>query len=148
MKRLTTRLLLLALLLLAGLAGCGGNSPAAEDPNLVYTQIWQTVEFAQTQTVLLSPPTATLTLTPLVSLTPEPSNTPLVSSTPAVSLATSTPLVRVTPPGSGSQTACDNSILLEDVTYPDGTVVNPGQSFIKPGSLRTPGRAHGTTTTT
>ena len=131
MKRVSVRFLILSILIFVALAGCGGNSPAAtEDPNLVYTQIWQTVEFAQTQTALVITPTATPTNTPEASPTLEITITPLISSTPNVSLATNTPLVRNTQPAPGSQ-PCDNGILVEDVTYPDGTEVNPGEVIIK-----------------
>jgi hypothetical protein len=139
MKRVSVRLLILSILLFTALAGCGGNSPAAtDDPNLVYTQIWQTVEFAQTQTALVITPTETPTHTPEASPTLEMTNTPLLSSTPNVSLATNTPLVRNTPVSPGTQ-PCDNGVFVADVTYPDGSEVVAGQPFVKTWRFRNTG---------
>jgi hypothetical protein len=130
MKRFSVRLLILSILIFAILAGCGGSPAATDDPNLVYTQIWQTVELAQTQTALVITPSATPTNTPEFSPTPEITNTPLISSTPDVSLATSTPLVRNTPLLPGNE-PCDNAVFVADVTYPDGSEVIAGQQFVK-----------------
>jgi hypothetical protein len=113
------------------LTACGGNSSETSTPdaNLVYTQMWETVQVAQTQTALLNPsPTNTLQIT----LTSEPTNTPLISNTPSgtqQSGPTSTP--RATRNSGGTQPSCDNAQFVDDVTIPDGHVVTAGAPFVK-----------------
>jgi hypothetical protein len=129
---------LLMALMLVGVASCGGNKPTA-DPSLAFTQAWQTVEVAQTQTAQFASPTPSFTNTPEASATqesatktPAPTNTPLITSTLmpgtpsptvfslATSAFTSTPF-----------TACDNANFVSDVTIPDGTEIAAGSTFEK-----------------
>jgi hypothetical protein len=137
MTRYTKIAWLLIAFALLSLVACGGKQPVSPtaDSNLVYTQIWQTVEAVQTQTALAMPPEPTVTNTPEISLTPKPTNTPLITSTPLVSEASSTPLVLPTAAGT-SQSVCDNYQFVADVTYPDGTVVSPGTPIIKTWSIK------------
>lgn len=122
--------LILAVLMLF-LAACGGNSSETPTPdaNLVYTQMWETVQVAQTQTALLNP---TPTNTPQVTFTPEVTNTPLISNTPSgtqQSGATSTP--RATRNSGGTQPSCDNAQFVDDITIQDGEAVTAGMPFVK-----------------
>jgi hypothetical protein len=114
---------------LIGLAACGGGSPTT-DPSLAYTQIWQTVAAAQTQTALYASPTPQISNTPSISPTPHATNTPLLTSTllPGVPSATSFSISTLV----GTQSAaCDNAGFIDDVTYPDYSEVAVGTSFLK-----------------
>jgi len=114
---------------LFGLAACGGGTPTT-DPSLAFTQIWQTVEVAQTQTSLAASPTPNITNTPSLSPTPKASNTPLLTNTPLPGVASATPFTISTLAGTQSA-ACDNAIGISDVTYPDGSEVVAGAPFEK-----------------
>ena len=136
MKYLTRIFWLLIAFVLLTLAACGGGaspSPTA-DPNLVYTQIWQTVEAGQTQTVLAVPPTLAVTSTPEATLTPKITNTPLISETPLPGTPSATPLINT--PQSTAQQACDNASFGGDITYTDGSEVPAGQTFVKTWSIK------------
>jgi hypothetical protein len=119
------------------LAACGEGTSVTStaDPNLVYTQIWVTVEVGQTQTALAVPPTPINTSTPKVSSTPKSTNTPLISETPLPGTPSVTPLV-VRTLQSTSQQACDNASFGGDVTYADGSVVPAGQPFVKTWNIK------------
>lgn len=118
-----------------GLSSCnlGQAAPTEQDPNQVYTQLWVTVAAAQSQTARVSPPTtgptAGPTVTPEASVTSGPTNTPLLSPTPQPGAATNTRAVSPNP--GGSRNTCDNALFIDDVTIPDGTILSPGQTFIK-----------------
>jgi hypothetical protein len=49
---------------------------------------------------------------------------PAVSALPTFSFASATPLV-------GGTSNCDNAVYAADVTIPDGTILQPGESFVK-----------------
>ena len=116
------------------LTACGGGSSdtPTSDANLVYTQMWETVQIAQTQTALANPPA---TNTPQTSSTPEATNTPLISETPSsgtpASGATSTPKATKNSGGTTTGSSCDNAQFVDDVTIPDGAVVPSGLPFVK-----------------
>jgi Ig-like domain from next to BRCA1 gene len=129
MSRFTRLTWLLMAFILAGLAACGGGTPTA-DSALAMTQIWKTVEVAQTLTALAVSPTPSITNTPAVSLTPQATNTPLISSTPLPGVLSATPFTLPTPAGTQSA-PCDNAIGVADVTFPDGAEVFPGAPFVK-----------------
>jgi predicted small lipoprotein YifL len=119
-------------LLLVTLAACGKGAlgTPTSNPNLVYTQIWETVVVGQTQTQAALPPTQAATSTPEITSTPRNTNTPLVSSTPAAGTVSVTPAVKnTTNPSTGG--ACDNATFVADVTYPDNSEVPAGQPIIK-----------------
>jgi hypothetical protein len=67
----------------------------------------------------LTPPSST----PAPSLTPLPT-LPAISALPTFAFASSTPLV-------GGTSNCDNAAYAADVTIPDGTILQPGESFVK-----------------
>ena len=129
MSRFTKLIWLAMALILIGLTSCGGGKPTT-DPSLAYTQIWLTVEVAQTQTALLSSPTPTTTNTPAISPTPKITNTPLLTNTPLTPVPSATHFSISTPAGSPS-TSCDNANFVKDVTIQDGDEVAAGAPFIK-----------------
>ncbi len=129
MSRLIKLTWLVTAFILFWLAACGGGTPTT-DPSLAYTQIWQTVEVAQTQTALAASPTPSSTNTPAVSSTPGASNTPLLTNTPLPGVPSATPFTISTPAGTQS-TTCDNAVGVTDVTYPDGSEVVAGAPFVK-----------------
>ncbi len=132
-------------LILIGLAACGGATPTT-DPSLAYTQIWKTVEVAQSQTALASSPTPSLTETPAISPTPEASNTPLLTSTPLTAGPTNTPFsISTTKPLVTQSTACDNANFVSDVNFPDGSEVVAGAPFVKTWSFKNLGPCTWTT---
>jgi hypothetical protein len=132
MKHATRILWLLIALILFILAACGGGQSASptSDPNLVYTQIWQTVEVGQTQTAAVVPPTPAFTNTPAITSTSKPTNTPLISQTPLPGSASNTPVANNTPQSTSPQ-VCDNATFGGDITYADGSEVPAGQPFDK-----------------
>jgi hypothetical protein len=114
-----------ACLVCVSLAGC--NLPQQAEtttPELNVTQAYQTVAARLTEAVAITP-----TFTP-ASPTVSGTSSPTPSTTPTLA----TPLISPTPPKAGTPTSsCDlvapgNPI---DVTIPDDTVMQPGQSFTK-----------------
>ncbi len=132
--------LLLALLFFT-LVACGKGpigSPTS-NPNIVYTQIWETVAVGQTQTAAAVPPTQAATNTPEATVTPKVTNTPLVSSTPASGDATAVPSSQPTASNTlrpTSQATCDNFQFVSDVTVPDGSEVSAGSTIIKTWQIK------------
>jgi hypothetical protein len=120
---------LLAAFFLLGLASCGGGSPTT-DPSLAITQVWRTVEVAQTQTALSASPTPSSTYTPAVSPSIQATNTPLITNTPLPGTPSATPFTIATLSGSQAA-ACDNAVGIADVTYPDFSEVAAGETFVK-----------------
>jgi hypothetical protein len=143
MSRLTTLTWLFLAFILVGLAACGGATPTT-DPALAYTQIWQTVEVAQTQTALAVSPTPSLTSAPTISPTPQATNTPLLTNTPLAGVPTSTPLTIPTLAGTKS-VSCDNASFVTDVTIPDSTEIPAGSTFIKTWEFKNLGPCSWTT---
>ena len=129
MSRFTKITWLLVAFLSFGLAACGGGTPTS-DPSLAMTQIYRTVQVAQTQTALSASATPSITNTPAVSSTPLITNTPLLTNTPLAGASTATPFTLSTPAGTQA-TACDNAGSITDVTFPDYTEVFPGAPFTK-----------------
>ena len=77
---------------------------------------------------------AAASLTPLASPTSEPSTeAPTVTVTMTVGVLT-TPGILGTPLG-----LCDNAVFVSDVTVPDGSVMTPGQEFLKTWKVRNTG---------
>ena len=89
----------------------------------------QTAAAAATETAAIILPTLTSTLTPFPSQTPV--NSPTVTPTFIFLLATST--------SASSGAACDDATFVSDLTIPDHTVENPGQSFVKTWVLQNTG---------
>jgi len=120
-----------------GLAACGGGKNTA-DPSLAITQIWQTVEVAQTQTGLAVSPTPSLTNTPTITPTLQTTNTPLITNTPLPGTPSATPYSIPTTAGT-QPAAVDNAIFIADVTYPDGSEVVAGTPFTKTWQVKNAG---------
>ncbi len=129
LSRTTILWSLVAILIVAGVitliySFSGGQADAVTEVNAVYTNAAATLA-AQQQTLQAAVPSATPT--PAVSATPTATITPLVSPTLSglVGTFSTATLSGVVAP------TCDNSVYLSDVTIPDNTAVNPGQSFTK-----------------
>jgi hypothetical protein len=119
------------------LAACGAGTPPTPttDPNLIITQVAQTIE-------------ANLALTasaqPTETFTPEPSQTPIVTNTPAVtSLPVGTPgiptMALPTVPGGGTGISPDAMAFSADVTIPDNTQLSPSSEFTKTWRVKNTG---------
>jgi hypothetical protein len=113
-------------LALLSLAACNlPRSAETATPVLDVTQAYQTVAARLTQAVVVTPTVTPATPTALGTSSPTPSTTPTIATPP---------LISPTPPKYGTATSsCDlaapgNPI---DVTIPDDTVMQPGQSFTK-----------------
>jgi hypothetical protein len=78
-----------------------------------------------TSTPTLIPPTATPTLVP-------PTDMPVINHTSGIWQNSNAP-VQV------DYSLCDNSAYIDDVTIPDGTVLSPGETFIKKWTLQNTG---------
>ncbi|MBI3174777.1 MAG: hypothetical protein HYZ25_13715 [Chloroflexi bacterium] len=113
--------LILILLTALTLSACG-SSQAEETPTLsvedLQTAAVGTFQAVQTQTALAAP-----TMTP----PPSPTVTPTFALLPTLPLntqAVNTPVVATT-------ASCNKLLYISDVTIPDNTAVNPGQTFTK-----------------
>jgi hypothetical protein len=151
MLRNTKLTWLLTAFILLGLVACGGGTPTT-DPALAYTQIWQAVAQAQTQTALVASPTPTITDSPIPSATPQASenplqtSTPLLTSTPLPGTPSATPYTIPTSGGGGlSSNSCDNADFLSDITVPDGEVEPAGSTFVKTWAFKNLGPCTWTT---
>ena len=137
-------------LLTLTLAACNvGSTPAPTvDVNAINTAAYSTamaqISVQQTQTALAAPsstllptntapslatagasPTGNAGVLPTVSFNVTPNTTPLAGFTPL-----SSPAVPAGPTVSLGD-ACNNNVFVEDVTVPDGTIMKPGQDFLK-----------------
>ncbi len=106
----------------------GPNATSTAIAATIIAQIQQTQQAAGTQVL---PATATL---PAVL----PTNTP-VPPTPVPPTSTSVPPTAVPPTSTQVPVPCDRATFVEDVTYPDGTDVAPGTTFVKTWRLRNNG---------
>ena len=126
-SRLLSTILFLALVL----SSC--NLPAStqepEGPGAVLTAAAQTVEANLTQLAVQNTPTVSIQLT----------STPvLVTVTPAVASPTAGSPTSGAPAATGTSD-CDDADFVTDVTIPDGTVLDPGESFTKTWRLKNAG---------
>jgi hypothetical protein len=126
-RRLWIKLFLLFFLLAQVLSACNmprpGSAPTQSEAGAIYTAAAQTVQAQLTQ--VNRPPSGT-------------------SGTPFFSTATPAPggALTQTPASSGTQSAsadCDRVEFEKDVTYPDGTDIAPGTSFVKTWRLTNAG---------
>jgi hypothetical protein len=126
-----------ALLLICGLllSACGGASTPAEptpDVAAVRTSAASTVEARFTLTAAAFTPTPP----PLPTDTPEPETPEEPEATPTVT----SPVIAVVTNVEGTQVElCDSVAYIADVTVPDGTVMSPGQDFLKTWRVRNTG---------
>ena len=111
-----------AIFLTLALTACGSASAEAT-PTLsvdaIFTAAFQTLSVQQATQLASTPPTATPspTLFPTLASQPtQPGNLPFGSPT--------------TSSGTGAS-GCNNLAFVNDVTIPDGTIINPGKSFVK-----------------
>ncbi len=131
--------ILVGLLVISGVVALvsafGGEEDGADEVDAVYTSAAATVA-AQQQALLLASPTVTIAGIPTATATflalPTPSPTLFTNfSTPTSSSGS-------TGGGSGA-VGCNNSVFVSDVTYPDNTVVTPGQAIKKTWKLQNTG---------
>ena len=137
---------LLILILVVLVSACGGQSTAEPtmDVDALLTQAVGTfaASMNQTQTAMVTPATETPTPTVTVTVTPFSFDTPIAQPTvtqfvpvqvfptlvlPTVTGTQYTPTVNPSTLGSG----CNNLLLIQDMTIPDGTVMLPGMDFTK-----------------
>ena len=130
----TSRLLSILILGVLILSAC--NLPAAteepEGPGAVLTAAAYTVEANLTQLA------AQNTATPSVVLT----NTPALATATSAVASPVVPVVASPTSGAPAATAtsdCDDADFVADVTIPDGTVLDPGESFTKTWRLKNAG---------
>ena len=104
------------------LAACGPAKPAPTPTmsvNAIYTAAFQTLTSQQATQLALTPPT------PMPTSTPPPTVAPPPTLNPGLGFGSPT-----TAAGGGAK-ACDSSVYVNDVTIPDGTVVDAGKKFTK-----------------
>lgn len=137
---------LVGLLVLSGIitliiSFSSGGDDGTDEVNAVYTNAAATLA-AQQLTLQAASPTITPTL-----FTMTPSMTFTLAASPTLfqqqPLATST--TASTGGGSGA-VGCNNSVYVADVTFPDNTVVTPGQSITKTWKLQNNGSCAWTAT--
>lgn len=126
-----TRLTLITLFLALVLGAC--NLPASTEepqgPGAVLTAAAYTVEANLTQLAAQSSPTASIVLTNTPSLA--------TATTAAVSPIPASPTTGA--PAATATSNCDNADFVTDVTIPDGTVLDPGETFTKTWRLKNAG---------
>jgi hypothetical protein len=120
-NRSARRLLLVALPFVLLLSACGSAADATPTLSVesIATNAYMTFSAEMATKEALTPPTDT----PAPSLTPLPT-LPAVSALPTFAFASSTPLV-------GGTSNCDDAVYAADVTIPDGTIMQPGEGFVK-----------------
>lgn len=124
-----TLLLLLALLLAA--CGTGETPMPTPDVGAIQTAAAQTV-----MADILATQSAEAALTPLASPTAEATEPPAETPTVTVTLTVG---VLATPGALGTPGLCDDAVWVSDVTVPDGSVMTPGQEFLKTWKVRNTG---------
>lgn len=125
MKRNAFWLVISLILLLA--AGCRGQDQASLTAT---AEFMATAEAALTQVAQPSP-----TLQP--TWTASPTATPWEETTPTPAVFTLTPIAGQ--PSSTVGVPCDDAAFITDVTIPDDTELNPGESFTKTWRVRNDG---------
>ncbi|NOH02294.1 MAG: hypothetical protein HND47_10230 [Chloroflexi bacterium] len=133
---------LVGLLVLAGVIALvmsfSSGDDGTDEVNAVYTNAAATLAVQQLTLQAASPSVTPTTFTQTPTLTV----TPLASPTLSIQqpLATNT-----TAPSSGA-VGCNNSVFVADVTFPDNTVVTPGQAMTKTWKLQNNGSCAWTAT--
>lgn len=131
--------ILVGLLVISGVVALvsafGGEDAGEDEVNAVYTSAAATVA-AQQQALLLASPTATVAGTPTATAT----FLALPTASPTLFAQASIPTTSSGSSGGGSgAVGCNNSVFVSDVTYPDNTVVTPGQAIKKTWKLQNTG---------
>ena len=126
--------LLVGVVFLLALSACA--SPQAPAPTMdmdaVFTQVAGTLEIGYTLTALAMP-TATPTNTPEPTLTSEASPTPqpLIVESPTATITPTFASLASMYTNPATANGCYNAGLVENVTVPDGTKYDPGDTFTK-----------------
>ena len=102
-------------------------APETDEPNAVFTAAAQTVEANLTQSAMVNPPTV-----PVLPSATQPLPTAQVPPTNTMPAPTATQ-------------GCDDADFVADITVPDGTQFNPGESFTKTWRLKNAGTCSWTT---
>jgi hypothetical protein len=137
---LKNRLMKVQILLALGailLASCGGgNAPEATPTTMSVDQIQTlavaTFSSALTMTALVAP-----TNTPAATQTPPAATTPIGTSTGAIPLTGTTPGAAVG--GVAATASCYGLTFVSDVTIPDNTQMDPGETFTKTWKVKNSG---------
>jgi hypothetical protein len=129
--------LMLALVLTIIVSACGASAKQTPtlDPAAVYTQVAATVQagIMQTQAAMSSPTVApTNTPSPTVAITPSITSSSL---TPIPTLTQYIPSSGSTPPSATG----DDLKWIADVSYPDCSVLSPGEEFVKTWKVQNSG---------
>ena len=123
----TFRLVSILLALALGISACNLPTSVTSTPTpgaeALLTAAAQTVEANLTQAAVLNPPTI-----PVI-----PTST---SAAPTVTLAAS---ATSGPPAATATQECDNADFVDDITIPDGTVLDPNETFTKTWRLKNSG---------
>ncbi len=122
-------------ILLAGCALAPGQSTPTLSPGVIYTAAAQTVAAVLTQSAPPATPTPLASPTPLLP-SPMPSGSP--AETPTLPVMTPAPTDN-TPSPTQTETPCHQAAFVADVTIPDGTLMMPGERFVKTWRLRNTG---------
>ena len=122
--RLVGLILFLALVLVACNLPGGTQEPEEQGAEAVLTAAALTVEANLTQAAIQSPPT--------VPVVPTSTTAP-----PTVTLAVSSPTTGA--PAATATSDCDDADFVTDVTIPDGTVLDPNETFTKTWRLKNSG---------
>ncbi len=105
------------------LSACGSGQ-ATPTPTIgveaIYTQAFNTLAAQRATELALTPPTPAVTSTLFPTL-------PSASTLPVLPLGTAP----TSSSGGGGVAGCNNSAYVNDVTIPDGTVLDPGKNFVK-----------------
>jgi hypothetical protein len=96
------------------LSACGSS---ASNDSIIATSVALTVQAQNTQSAANTPTSSPSTDTPPLLFSPTPGATDLPPTAP--------------PPITGNTKPCYSANFVSDVTIPDGTIVNPGQTFWK-----------------
>ncbi len=123
----------IAALLCLTLVGCNMPASASGTPTLNVTQAYQTVEAKLTEAVAQ---------TPLASNTPAPTDSGVATATPTAETVVTTSEPTATPPpvtGPGSNCAQASPGFPIDVSIPDDTELDPGETFTKTWRLENAG---------
>jgi len=135
---LIIKLITISLVLLA-CQSLAPNSPLSQEPNKVQTAAVETVSAIQTRAVL---ETAFADATQVgVTATQEPSQDQVQgSATPTLTVTnTAQPPTATMPPPTATSIPCYRIAFIKDVTYADGSVLQPNTTFTKTWRLRNNG---------
>ena len=134
-----TRLMKVQTLLALGailLASCGGGNPPEVTPTPVSVEQIQTFAVATFSSALTMTAAVLPTNTPAATQTPAATTQPLVTSTGGI------PLTGTTPGAAGGVAAtssCYGLTFVSDVSIPDNTQMDPGETFTKTWKVQNSG---------